>query len=452
MRIALLADVHANLPALQAVISDSLSRSVDEYWNLGDMVGYAPFPNEVVSLLHRQCVRHVLGNHDLKCADAAHAGRMRAAGKDPDKIFSFEWTHRVLTPESRALIARTPRVEQVPVDAVGVLMTHGSPRGMNDCLTPRTPWEKLKLISSEVGGCGVQVVLCGHTHEFFEREAQGVRFINPGGVGRSFDGDTRASYCILDIRRAGRGAGPGRVRVEPVRVPYPVEALAGEMRSRAFSPRLVRSIEEARSLEDLDGLKAAEAGRCLEAAVDLSKKFPHQAHARQVARLAEMVFEELKPLHGLGRREGVYLRAAAFLHDIGWIYGNERHHKTSRDLIEKDRSLPLDRRERAFVALIARYHRGSLPEMSHKVFKDLTSYEQETVSVLAACLRIADGLDRTHGALVERLEGTVGPGKITLSAYPALEGTDLTAELAAARTKADLLERIFGRAVVVRAG
>ncbi|MEI6438033.1 MAG: metallophosphoesterase family protein [Candidatus Omnitrophota bacterium] len=442
-RIALFADVHANLPALKAVIADARSRSVDECWNLGDMIGYAPFPNECIDLLRQACLRHVLGNHDIKCADGTHAAKMRAAGKDPDKVFSFEWTHQALSPESLAFIARIPRTEPVLVEGVRVLMTHGSPQGMSDCLTPRTPVAKLLDIASLLTKDGVRLVLCGHTHEFFDRVAGGVRFINPGGVGRSFDNDLRASYAIVSFGLSGK------MDVEHIRVPYSLDELTVAMRDRGFPDRLTRSFEEARSLEEIVGLKSDATEQCLQAAMALCHKTPHEAHSLQVMRLAGQLFDELKSLHKLGWRESVYLRVAAVLHDIGFVYGKEGHHKTSRDLILKDRSLPLDARERVLVALIARYHRGSLPDVEHRYYDQLTSYEQETVGALTACLRIADGLDRTHRSLVTQVKVSLGEKRLTFTVTPR-RGRDISEEIAVARVKADLLERIFGLTVAFK--
>ncbi|MBF0386977.1 MAG: metallophosphoesterase family protein [Candidatus Omnitrophica bacterium] len=435
-RIALFADVHANLPALQAVIQDAQSRAVNESWNLGDMVGYAPFPNQVVALLAKQCSRHVLGNHDIKCADNSHADKMRSAGKDPDKVYSFAWTNQALNSVSREFIARLPRTELLDVAGWSLLLTHGSPGGINDGITPRTAVEKLQSLAAEVRPQGVKVVLCGHTHEFFDRTVDGVRFINPGGVGRSFDGDTRASYCVLDIS-------PERLAVEHWRVPYSGDSVMDEMRARDFSPRLIRSFLQARSLEGQDGLNKAEAEKCLAAAGALSRKFPQGDHELQVARLAGELFSGLKNLHRLGWREEVYLRVAAVLHDTGWVNGREGHHKASRDIILQDRTLPLNAAERAMVALAARYHRGSLPDSKHKVYADLAFYDQENVGVLAACLRIADGLDRTHRALVAGVDLAVGLHKIDCIVR-VNKGADIAAELSAAKVKSDLLERIFG--------
>jgi putative phosphoesterase len=443
MRIALFADVHANLPALKSVISDARTRKIDESWNLGDMVGYSPFPNESVKLLAQHCSRHVLGNHDIKCADSTCAARMRVAGKDADKVFSFEWTNQTLNAASLKFIASMPRTVQASVEGINVLITHGSPKDTSDCLTARTPVSKLKKIAADILPGGVDVVVCGHSHQFFDRTVDGIRFINPGGIGRSFDGDQRASYCVLDITQ-------GEVHVEFVRVPYSMDALTNEMQARAFPARLIRSFEEARSLEDLDGLKFSDIEKCATAAMALGKYYKqHEVHARQVARLSGEIFDGLQSVHGLGWRERAYLNMAAFVHDIGWVYGGEGHHKASRDLVLKDRTLPIDGRERILLALIARYHRGSLPEQSHKFYKELSSYAQETVGILSACLRIADGLDRSHQELVDGVRVSVGSKRITFI-VSARQDADISAELSAAKFKSDLLRDILGIAFVFK--
>ncbi len=441
-RIAVIADVHANLPALKAVIRDASFRRVDEIWNLGDMVGYAPFPNETIALLRRRCSRHVLGNHDSKCADSGQVARLRAAGKDEDKVFSFEWTRRVLKPANLAFIAAMPRTDQVEVEGVTLLLKHGSSSNKHDCLTSRTAAGILQSAAAGVAADGVRMILCGHTHEFFDRTVDGVRFVNPGSIGRPFDQDARASYCILEISK-------DRLQVEPFRVPYSLAAVLAEMRFRGFPKRLVCAVAEARSLEAPGPFKSEEIEKCLLAAAGLARQYPSEEHARQVARLAGDVFDELNVVHGLGIREKVYLRVAALLHDIGWVQGKAGHHKVARDLILKDRTLPLDSRERALVAMIARYHRGSLPHKTHKVYQDLARHDQETVNVLAACLRMADGLDRSHRSSVERVRIIVEEREFAVEVV-AREQVDIAVEIAATKGKADLLEYIFGRKVGVK--
>lgn len=130
---------------------------------------------------------------------------------------------------------------------------------------------------------------------------------------------------------------------------------------------------------------------------------PEPSHPAQVARLSIKLFDELNCLHNLGARERFLLEAAALCHDIGWSRSEKKHHKASRDIILSQRFEGLTSVERTIVALLARYHRKAIPKIKHKYYRDLCVEDQVRVRKLAAILRIADGLDRTHRAVVRDL-------------------------------------------------
>jgi len=127
-------------------------------------------------------------------------------------------------------------------------------------------------------------------------------------------------------------------------------------------------------------------------------------HALHVSRLALRLFDQLQPLHGMGNTERIWLRAAAMLHDIAKVRDPQNHHKLARDIILDASELPFRRRERRIIGLIARYHRGPLPQDDHRHFRDLDADEQLCVRKLAALLRLADGFDKGHAQLVESLD------------------------------------------------
>jgi len=170
-----------------------------------------------------------------------------------------------------------------------------------------------------------------------------------------------------------------------------------------------------------------------------------KGHSEQVTRLAEMLFDALQVLHGQDRAARFLLSCAGILHDIGWANGQKGHHKTSMEMILEDRTLPLTQDERTIAALTARYHRKSLPKSSHPVYPDLTDAQRKIVDTLAAILRVADGLDRSHSASVESLCVTLTEKRIQIHCRTHGPAED---ELHYAKVKADLLEQIFGRTVV----
>jgi exopolyphosphatase / guanosine-5'-triphosphate,3'-diphosphate pyrophosphatase len=170
-------------------------------------------------------------------------------------------------------------------------------------------------------------------------------------------------------------------------------------------------------------------------------------HARQVTRLALMLYDGLTSLHGGGQRHRLYLRAAALLHDIGWHRGGKGHHKSSLKLILEHDLSHWQERERRLVANIARYHRGALPAEKHSHYRRLHEEDREWVGRLAALLRLADGLDRSHSAAVEAVRPVINDGGVVLEL---LSAVDLSGEYRGVEKKKDLFEHVYGRAVTLR--
>jgi exopolyphosphatase/guanosine-5'-triphosphate,3'-diphosphate pyrophosphatase len=174
------------------------------------------------------------------------------------------------------------------------------------------------------------------------------------------------------------------------------------------------------------------------------------AHAEQVARLATRLFDLTAPLHNLGRRERRWLEDAALLHDVGYSIHFQRHHKHSQYLISTSTLDAFDPREIEVIAQVARYHRGAPPKPGHAAFAALRGWQQETVRKLAALLRIANALDRTHAARVDELHASVVKGKRLV--VEVISPFDVGLELAAAAHRSRLFTRIFGRRIQFRQG
>ena len=169
-------------------------------------------------------------------------------------------------------------------------------------------------------------------------------------------------------------------------------------------------------------------------------------HARQVAGLSLRLFDALAPLHGYGAKERRLLGYAAALHDTGLAFGEKGHHARSYRMILSDRSLPVSPRERAIVALVARYHRKTVPDKPGRPFSGLSGKDRQRVLSLASILRIADGLDYTHAGRVVSITCTVSEDAVTcVPVYCGDGGT----ERERARAKADLFERVFRHRFVI---
>jgi predicted phosphodiesterase len=237
MRYAIIADIHANLAALTAVLVDVDKRGkVEEIWCLGDIVGYGPDPHECIELLRQTNHVCVAGNHDL-----AAVGQIDTGEFNPDAVASSEWTTEQLTSRDVSYIKSLPRV----INKDDCTLVHGSPR--------EPIWEYVLSISGareNFAHFKTKFCLLGHTHvpaAFSYGEGGACSFrqfapekelvpdkerliINPGAVGQPRDGDPRASYAIYDSDKQ---------RFRLYRVSYDVTATQARMVEKRLPMRLV---------------------------------------------------------------------------------------------------------------------------------------------------------------------------------------------------------------------
>ncbi len=450
MKAALIADVHGNLPALESVLNHARSQRVDVLWNLGDFLGYGPFPDEVVRRLRENGARSIIGNYDLKVLNFLQKEQKWRRTKDPAKFFSFRWTYKHITKDTKEYLRLLPHLTSLVFEKRRFLLVHGSPEAIDEPLTRQTPNKRLRELAENID---VDVICCGHTHQYFSRKVDHCRFINPGSVGRPFDLDERASYAVITVNRSG-------VSVRNYRVSYAVQDMVRFMRKEAFPEELIQSMVSARHLDKLKFSrkgargtpKKTQASRQVqsspslrEAAISLADScFYEKQHTRQVTRIALKLFDGLRRLHGLGQEQRSLLEAAALLHDIGWLKGRTNHHKAARDIILNSRGLPLNKKEKMIVALTARYHRRAMPDNRHRHFRHLNQDDKQTVRKLASLLRIADGLDRSHNNCVNDLNCRVKGGRVQI-VLKVSEDPSLETETAV--SKADLFRKTFDKEI-----
>jgi putative phosphoesterase len=219
-RILLLSDIHANFPALAAIDRQTGASGYDLILNSGDSTVFAPFPNETLDWLREHHAVSILGNTDRKVLKLLH-GKSFAKPKKAEKRIMYIWTAEQLTTVNRQYLASIPTRRRLNIEGWRVGLFHGSPEDDDEFLFPDTPDERyLELVP--VSGC--DIVIIGHSHTPFHKKTGKVHFINPGSVGRMFDGTPDGSYATLELS-------PGRVRVELHRCPYPVDQVIAGLRA-----------------------------------------------------------------------------------------------------------------------------------------------------------------------------------------------------------------------------
>ena len=221
-RVAVITDIHANLPALEAALERIEDLGIERVYCGGDLVGYGPHPNEVCALIAERKIPTITAttttrSREISTTVAAPTSRRRIASSA-----STRSSGRSRTPigPPRTSCETLPFDLHFQVADKDVHLVHGSPRKVNEYLfedKPASLYERLAAAERD------DVLVFGHTHKPWVREHGGVLFVNCGSVGKPKDGDPRGAFAVLD----GTGAD---VEVTIERVLYDVEAVAVEVR------------------------------------------------------------------------------------------------------------------------------------------------------------------------------------------------------------------------------
>jgi predicted phosphodiesterase len=241
MRIAVVSDIHANVVALNTVLA--AIGTVDQWWNLGDTIGYGPRPNECMAAMRERAAVMISGNHDLACI-----GKLDLSDFNTDARIANLWNGEQLSDEHRAFLEACEPLQRVDDR---FFVAHGSPR--------QPVWEYLLEASQARANFAQfeqQVCFVGHSHVplFFRRHADGRAegpvlpdagfelelkdderyIINPGSVGQPRNHDPRAAYAILDTDA-------NTVRFN--RVEYDIAETQQQMREVSLPTALIRRLD-----------------------------------------------------------------------------------------------------------------------------------------------------------------------------------------------------------------
>lgn len=225
MRVLVISDLHANWPALEAVLA---VEPFDELMVGGDLVSYGPHPREVVDTVRARATVVVRGNHDNALAygvDCRCAPSSKPLAEATRKVHGD-----VLSPREIEYLGALPLTASRRTAGLRVFSTHASPREhlFRYTLTPDAPEEHLR---AETHGVDADVILLGHTHLPMLRRVGHATVLNPGSLGQPRDGDPRASYAVIE---------DGVPRL--ARVAYDVERTVADLRRMPIAPEIAEAL------------------------------------------------------------------------------------------------------------------------------------------------------------------------------------------------------------------
>jgi predicted phosphodiesterase len=211
MRYVLFSDIHANLPALEAVLAE-VRPAVEQgtAYHLGDLVGYAPWPDETVALLRERRIPGVAGNYDSTvAADYKHCGcRYEDPRQEALSHVSYDWTRQHVTPATKAYLGALPfRIDLLPNGGhragPRAILVHGTPTLNTVYWTEDRSDDFAMKMADAAGAKAGDLIAFGHTHKPWHREVNGIHLVNTGSVGRPKDGDWRAGFVQVTAHAGG---------------------------------------------------------------------------------------------------------------------------------------------------------------------------------------------------------------------------------------------------------
>jgi putative phosphoesterase len=232
--VAVITDIHGNLPALEASLAAIEAGRVDAVYCGGDLVGYGPHPNEVCRLIEERRIPTLYGNYDYAigreledCGCAYRDQHDREIGQ-----LSVDWTLAHTNRRSKDFMRDLPFDLRFELAGRRVRIVHGSPRKVNEYLFADKPARTFERIAA---GADCDVLVFGHTHQPWIAEYGGVLFVNCGSVGKPKDGDPRAAFAVL------RAEGD-RVVARIERADYDAAAVARQVEQAGLPPELARKL------------------------------------------------------------------------------------------------------------------------------------------------------------------------------------------------------------------
>lgn len=246
MKFAIISDIHANLPAFEAVLRDIERENPDEVYCLGDLVNFAGWDNDVVHLIRQHNILTIQGNHDEGIGNCKSHFPFSFANQSQEEfgVASIKKVNDTLSDDHRSYLRNLPFSVSLqfrfPYHPVNLVLTHGSPLSNNDYIQPESPDEVLKEL---LDIAGADILLMGHTHRPFHRpllytgENREIyrHAINVGSVGKPKHGTPEACYALLEFDENLRLEDPETLSVKFRYVKYDTHQVIRHLQSLGLS-------------------------------------------------------------------------------------------------------------------------------------------------------------------------------------------------------------------------
>ncbi|HVI46397.1 MAG TPA: metallophosphoesterase family protein [Chitinophaga sp.] len=232
LNIAIISDIHGNLPALNAVLADISQRGADQIYCLGDLTDAAPWHNEVISLIRRRHIPVIMGNHDERIAFDLPIVPLSKHGPEETaaRITAINYTKATITPDNSRFLANLPAFIQLHFGRYKLMLAHGSLRSNDEYLYQQHDEDDLFQMMQQQQA---DALVVGHTHISYIRHLYNGEklLVNAGSVGRTKEQDGMATYVLLQIDQHHTGAPAAFFNPVIRKVAYPLEETLEGIRS-----------------------------------------------------------------------------------------------------------------------------------------------------------------------------------------------------------------------------
>jgi putative phosphoesterase len=196
MRIAVIADIHSNIFSLNEVLLDIDNKNVDLIVCLGDLVGYATYPNEVIDTIRENRILTIKGNYDEAVGEELMVcGCDYPDPKDAENAgVSLNWTIDETSEENKEFLKSLPLEVDISFESKTIKFVHGSPRKINEYLKENSTEAEEVMSSFEA-----DILVCGHTHRPYYKSYGSKLLVNAGSAGKPKTGTPKANYVVLDL-------------------------------------------------------------------------------------------------------------------------------------------------------------------------------------------------------------------------------------------------------------